>query len=307
MKKNKYRYEKKSMFFVAFMAFIVSACGNKEGETDSNGTFQATEILVSAQVQGVIESFLVEEGFNVKANECLGHIDTIQYYLKKIQFEAAIQSARSRLSDVDIQTAVLNEQLLAALTEQRRLESLVLSNAATGKQLDDINSKTKVLRKQINAAIISLESANSSIMNEIEGLKAQLGQINDYLSKSYIYSPIDGTVLLKYAQEGELASPGKVLFKVASLDRMRLRIYLTGNQLAMIRVGQSVRVNAELGQDGNKLYRGIVTRISDKSEFTPKSIQTRDERSNLVYAVDVSVPNDGDLKIGMYGGIYIDK
>lgn len=295
------------MFFVAFMAFIVSACGNKEGETDSNGTFQATEILVSAQVQGVIESFLVEEGFNVKANECLGHIDTIQYYLKKIQFEAAIQSARSRLSDVDIQTAVLNEQLLAALTEQRRLESLVLSNAATGKQLDDINSKTKVLRKQINAAIISLESANSSIMNEIEGLKAQLGQINDYLSKSYIYSPIDGTVLLKYAQEGELASPGKVLFKVASLDRMRLRIYLTGNQLAMIRVGQSVRVNAELGQDGNKLYRGIVTRISDKSEFTPKSIQTRDERSNLVYAVDVSVPNDGDLKIGMYGGIYIDK
>lgn len=298
---------KKSMFFVAFMAFIVSACGNKEGETDSNGTFQATEILVSAQVQGVIESFLVEEGFNVKANECLGHIDTIQYYLKKIQFEAAIQSARSRLSDVDIQTAVLNEQLLAALTEQRRLESLVLSNAATGKQLDDINSKTKVLRKQINAAIISLESANSSIMNEIEGLKAQLGQINDYLSKSYIYSPIDGTVLLKYAQEGELASPGKVLFKVASLDRMRLRIYLTGNQLAMIRVGQSVRVNAELGQDGNKLYRGIVTRISDKSEFTPKSIQTRDERSNLVYAVDVSVPNDGDLKIGMYGGIYIDK
>lgn len=298
---------KKSMFFVAFMAFIVSACGNKEGETDSNGTFQATEILVSAQVQGVIENFLVEEGFNVKANECLGHIDTIQYYLKKIQFEAAIQSARSRLSDVDIQTAVLNEQLLAALTEQRRLESLVLSNAATGKQLDDINSKTKVLRKQINAAIISLESANSSIMNEIEGLKAQLGQINDYLSKSYIYSPIDGTVLLKYAQEGELASPGKVLFKVASLDRMRLRIYLTGNQLAMIRVGQSVRVNAELGQDGNKLYRGIVTRISDKSEFTPKSIQTRDERSNLVYAVDVSVPNDGDLKIGMYGGIYIDK
>lgn len=298
---------KKSMFFVAFMAFIVSACGNKEGETDSNGTFQATEILVSAQVQGVIENFLVEEGFNVKANECLGHIDTIQYYLKKIQFEAVIQSARSRLSDVDIQTAVLNEQLLAALTEQRRLESLVLSNAATGKQLDDINSKTKVLRKQINAAIISLESANSSIMNEIEGLKAQLGQINDYLSKSYIYSPIDGTVLLKYAQEGELASPGKVLFKVASLDRMRLRIYLTGNQLAMIRVGQSVRVNAELGQDGNKLYRGIVTRISDKSEFTPKSIQTRDERSNLVYAVDVSVPNDGDLKIGMYGGIYIDK
>ncbi len=289
------------------IGLALSACHSKNSATDASGTFEATEVMISAQANGIIEAFTVEEGYNVPAGVVLGYIDTVQLALKKKQLQASLRAIKAKLPDVGIQIAALEQQLATAGKEQKRLENLVRSNAAPQKQLDDVNAQLEVLQKQLNASRSSLENGNASASDEMDALKAQLEQVEDLLAKSYIQSPIGGTVLVKYAEQGELAAPGKVLFKVADMNRMKLRVYVTADQLAKLKVGQQVRVNAEFGTTENKAYRGTVTWISDKSEFTPKTIQTRDERANLVYAVFVSVPNDGNLKIGMYGGIYLEE
>jgi HlyD family secretion protein len=284
-----------------------TSCGSKDGETDASGTFEATEIIVSAQASGEIRQFQVEEGQELQAGKCVGYIDTVQLVLKKRQLLASTQAAQTRKPDVEIQLAALEQQLSTAGTEKQRMENLVKANAATQKQLDDLNAQIEVLRKQIRATRNTLESGTSGINRETDALRAQIEQIDDQLLKSYISSPIDGTVLVKYAEAGELATQGKSLFKMADMRQLILRVYVTADQLAKLKVGQQVKVNAEFGSEENKAYTGTVTWISAKSEFTPKTIQTRDERANLVYAVKVTVPNDGDLKIGMYGGILFKK
>lgn len=296
----------KFYFWIPALLLLI-ACKSKNGEADASGTFEATEVIVSAQATGTLLSFQVSEGQDVKAGDNLGFIDTIQLDLRKKQLLASIQAAQTRKPDVDVQVAALEQQIVTARSEKRRVENLVKANAANQKQLDDLNAQIEVLVKQLKATKTTLESSTSGIDKESSALKIQIEQINDQIRRSYISSPIDGTVLVKYAEAGELAVQGKSLFKVANMKQMLLRVYVTADQLAKLTLGQTVNVNAEMGTTDNKAYKGTVTWISAKSEFTPKTIQTRDERANLVYAVKVAVENDGVLKIGMYGGIHFDK
>lgn len=295
------------LFYLALVLPFITACSKSKNATDASGTFEATEIIVSSQVTGTLLAFNVEEGQEVKAGVLLGSIDTVQLDLRKKQLEASIQAVQARKPEVNVQLAALQQQIATAQTEKRRVENLVKANAANQKQLDDLNAQIEVLNKQFLATRSTLESGNNGLNKESSALKIQIDQLNDQLKRSYISSPIDGTVLVKYAEAGELALPGKSLFKVADLSKMILRVYVTADQLAKIKVGQVVDVNAELGTSDNKAYKGTVTWISAKSEFTPKTIQTRDERANLVYAVKVAVVNDGNLKMGMYGGIHFNQ
>ena len=296
----------KLLYWAPALLFLVSCHSNKD-VSDASGTFEATEVIVSAQATGPILAFNIEEGQDLKAGVNLGFIDTIQLDLRKKQLQASIQAAQTRKPDVEVQVAALEQQIATAGTEKHRLENLVKANAANQKQLDDLNAQIEVLNKQLIATRTTLQSSSSGINKESSALKIQVDQINDQLRRSYISSPIDGTVLVKYAETGELAVQGRSLFKVADMTQMILRVYVTADQLAKVKLGQTVDVNAELGTSENKAYKGTVTWISGKSEFTPKTIQTRDERANLVYAVKVAVKNDGILKIGMYGGIHFSQ
>jgi len=294
-------------FLIIAVSLLLVSCRSNKSEADASGTFEATEVIVSAQATGLLQNFSVEEGQDLKAGATLGFIDTVQLDLRKKQLQATIQASQTRKPDVEVQLAALEQQLATARSEKRRVENLVKANAANQKQLDDLDAQIEVLTKQLKATRTTLESSTSGINKEGSALKIQVDQINDQLRRSYISSPIDGTVLVKYAQNGELAMQGKSLFKVADMSQMILRVYVTADQLAKLKLGQTVDVNAELGSTDNKAYKGTVTWISAKSEFTPKTIQTRNERANLVYAVKVAVKNDGILKIGMYGGIHFNK
>jgi HlyD family secretion protein len=296
----------KLLLIVPVFLLLVS-CHSKNGTSDASGTFEATEVIVSAQATGTILNFKVEEGQDLKAGATIGFIDTIQLDLRKKQLLATIQASQTRKPDVEVQLAALEQQIATARSEKHRVENLVKANAANQKQLDDLNAQIEVFTKQLVATRTTLESSTSGINKESSAMKIQVDQINDQLRRSYISSPIDGTLLVKYAETGELAIQGKSLFKVADMSQMILRVYVSADQLSKLKLDQTVDVNAELGTTDNKAYKGTVTWISAKSEFTPKTIQTRDERANLVYAVKVAVKNDGILKIGMYGGIHFSK
>ena len=289
------------------LVLSLSSCRKSNADMDASGTFEATEVIVSSEANGKIIRFDVQEGQDLKAGQNLGYIDTVQLYLRRKQLLASIQAAQTRKPDVNVQIAALQQQLTTAKSEKIRVENLLKANAANQKQLDDINAQIEVLQKQLHASRITLESSRNGINDESDALKMQVAQIEDQLQKSYIVSPINGTVLVKYAETGELAMQGKALFKIADIQNMTLRAYVTADQLAQLKVGQTVDVNAEFGSEDNKAYQGQVEWISSKAEFTPKTIQTRDERANLVYAVKVAVKNDGNLKIGMYGSIKFKK
>jgi HlyD family secretion protein len=294
----------KSHHFLSVACLLVlTSCGIKDTEADASGTFESTEIIVSSETAGKILKLDMLEGQEVKASEALGIIDTVQLYLKKVQLQSSIQAAQSRRPDMDSQLAGLKQQLETANIERDRFEKLLKANAANQKQLDDINAQIKLLEKQLNAQQTLLEKSDQGISDETTAMSYQMEQINDQLSKSYICSPIDGTILVKYAEAGELATPGKPLFKVADLDNMYLKAYITTDQLSTLKIGQEVEVVAEFSEKDIRKYIGKVSWISSKSEFTPKTVQTRNERANLVYAVKVLVENDGYLKIGMYGGL----
>jgi HlyD family secretion protein len=297
----------KKYLFSALIAVIAIACNNSSKEADAYGIFEVREVIISAQGNGELVSFEVTEGQEVKANNPLGYIDTTQLYLKKMQLMASMKAVQSRQHSVSKQIAGLQQQIITQKTEQKRFENLVKSNAATQKQLDDINAQILYFEKQLAAQTEILENSNSSISNELSGLTLQIAQIEDQLRKSIVSSPIDGVILSKYAEQGELAMPGKSLFKVADINDMKLRVYITADQLTALKIGQSVTVYADQGKSGRKEYPGTITWISDKAEFTPKTIQTRDERANLVYAVKVAVKNDGYIKRGMYGEMIIDN
>lgn len=283
----------------------ISSCKSDESEYDASGTFETTEIIVSAEATGKILEFNLIEGQEVNENEFLGVIDSTQIFLKKLQLQASQQALISRKPNLSKQIAALEQQLTTARKEKNRVEQLVQAEAGTTKQLDDLTAQVAVLEKQLTASRSTLETTLQSLSHENQALEIQIQQLDDQLSKCRISSPVKGTVLVKYAEKGELAVAGKALFKVGDTQNMLFRAYITADQLSKVKAGQQVQVLADYGADELKSYEGTITWISSKSEFTPKTIQTRDERANLVYAVKVVVQNDGYLKIGQYGYLKI--
>lgn len=286
---------------------LFSACGNGAPKQDATGTFETTEVLVSAEASGRLLYFDIEEGMLLKAGEEVGVVDTVQLYLKKLQLEASIKSVEEQRPDILKQVAATKEQISAAQRERNRVSNLLKVGAANQKQLDDAEDQLEVLRKQLVAQNSTLSNSHQSLTWQSSSVGIQVAQVEDQLKKCHITSPITGTVLAKYAEAGELTAMGTPLFKVADTEQMYLRAYITSEQLSQVKLGQKVTVFSDYGTDEHKQYPGVVTWISDTSEFTPKTILTKNERANLVYAVKIAVHNDGLLKIGMYGGVEFNK
>ncbi len=284
-------------------ALLPVACSNNKTDYDASGIFESTEVIVSSQVSGQLMEFTVTEGQQLQAHSYLGYVDTTQLYLKKQQLMASRTAVSSRSTSVPRQIASLKEQIATQKRELARFGNLVKLNAANQKQVDDIQSQLSVLEKQLAAQTELLVNNNQGISGESTALESQIAQIEDQLLKSRITSPIQGTVLTKYAEQGEFTAPGKALFKVSDMQQMYLRAYITSDQLTQLKQGQPVTVYADFGEDKMRTYPGTISWIADKAEFTPKTIQTRNERANLVYAVKIAVTNDGYLKNGMYGEV----
>lgn len=282
---------------------LFSACGNGTPKYDATGTFETTEVLVSAEASGKLLYFNIEEGTVLKAGQEVGVVDTVQLYLKKLQLEANIKSVEEQRPDILKQVAATKEQITAAERERNRVANLLKVGAANQKQLDDADDQLEVLRKQLVAQNSTLSNSHQSLTWQSSSVGIQVAQVEDQLKKCYITSPITGTVLAKYAEAGELTAVGTPLFKIADTQQMYLRAYITSEQLSQVKLGQKVTVFSDYGTDEHKQYPGVVTWISDTSEFTPKTILTKNERANLVYAVKIAVKNEGYLKIGMYGGV----
>ncbi|MCB9046065.1 MAG: efflux RND transporter periplasmic adaptor subunit [Chitinophagales bacterium] len=282
---------------------FASACNSGKNKFDASGSFEAEETIISAEAMGTIQQFDLEEGQSLKADEVVGYIDSTQIYLKKKQLETQIDALLSKRPDVPVQLASLQEQLRVAEREQKRITNLVKGDAATQKQLDDINANISVLEKQIAAQKSSLNISSEGITKEVTPIRVQIEQLNDQLRKCTIINPVKGTVLTKYAEVNEMANVGKALYKIADLSSITLRAYITGNQLPKVKLNDKVKVMTDDGDGGFKETEGVITWINDKAEFTPKTIQTKDERANMVYAIKVKVKNDGSYKIGMYGEI----
>lgn len=295
-------YDMKSFTLFPVLFFLV-ACSSGTPEYDATGTFEATDVVVSAEASGRILGLDVEEGTILKAVQEAGIIDTVQLYLKKLQLEAGVKSVEGQRPDILKQVAATKEQIVQAQRERDRVANLLRVGAANQKQLDDAESLLKVLRKQLAAQNSTLQNSDQSLTWQSSSVGIQVAQVEDQLKKCHIVAPLTGTVLAKYAEAGELAAPGTPLFKMADMEQIYLRAYVTSEQLSEVKLGQKVTVYADYGKDVRTAYPGVVTWISDSSEFTPKTILTKDERANLVYAVKVAVKNDGMLKIGMYGGV----
>ena len=299
MKKNMKRLNSYTLIATALLS--LAACNRGDGDFDATGTFEATEILVSSEANGKIMELNIEEGDRLDAGALIGYVDSTQLYLKKMQLSAGLRSVDIRKPDIRKQIAALEQQIATARTEQQRMENLVKAKAGNQKQVDDIVNNIKYLQKQLDAQYSTLNKTTGGADAEAEGILYQIMQLDDQLQKSRIVNPQAGTVLVKYAEPGEVTAAGKPLYKIADTDLLYLRAYITADQLSTLKQGQTVRVFADYGEDDRREYPGTITWISDKSEFTPKGIQTKDERANLVYAIKVAVKNDGYLKIGQYG------
>ena len=292
----------RSLWITTLISMFMIACSSGENDVDGSGTFEAVETMVSAEVSGRLISFTIVDGQQVQQNELVGLIDTTQLFLRKQQLQAQIQAILSRKPEIATQIAALQEQLRGAKRERDRLEKLLKANAATEKQFDDATTSVEVLTKQIDAQLSSMDITTTSLESETRPLIAQIAQIDDQLERSKLLAPFNGTVLTTYVDPFEFAVTGKALYKVADLSSLILRAYVTNDQLTKVKLGQQVKVNVDHGE-GQRTYDGIISWVSDKAEFTPKTIQTKDERANLVYAMKIRVKNDGFLKIGMYGEI----
>ncbi len=286
----------------ALATFLLS-CSDADNAFDASGTFEADEVIVSSEVSGVIRQLNVQEGKSVAAGETLGWIDSTQLYLKKKQLQAQIKAILSERPHIATQLASFEEQLKAAQREQKRVERLFKADAATQKQLDDINAHADLIKRKMEAHRSSLDISTHGIVNETLPLSAQVEQLDDQLQKSKITNPLPGTILTRYAEAHELVTPGKPLYKIADISTLDLRAYITGEQLPSTKLNQKVKVMVDSADDQYKEYEGTISWISSKAEFTPKTIQTKEERANLVYAIKVRVKNDGYLKIGMYGEV----
>jgi len=297
--------ECKNLWFYLFVgfAFILTACSKKEKEYDATGTFEAVQTVVSAEQSGTLLRLNVDEGTTIAAGQEAALVDTTQIWLKICQAGATKEVYRSQKPDMEKQIAATRQQLAKAQTEQRRYRELVADGAAPRKMLDDAASQVQVLQRQLDAQISSLNISSRSLDKQMAATDVQVSQLRDELRKCHITAPIGGTVLEKYVEQGEFVALGKPLFKIADTANMFMRAYVTSAQLQHIKVGQKVKVFADYGSGQKKEYEGTVSWISNKSEFTPKTILTDDERADLVYAVKVAVKNDGYIKIGMYGEV----
>ena len=293
----------KKVFLWASITVLLFACGNKEKEYDATGTFEATETVVSAEQNGTLITFDVNEGDMLAKNKEVGLIDTTQIWLKIQQAGATKNVYQSQKPDMEKQIASTRQQLAKAQQDQQRYKELVADGAAPSKMLDDATNQVKVLQKQLDAQISTLNTQLSTLNSQLSTVDVQVDQLRDQLRKCHISAPIAGTVLEKYVERGEYVTIGKPLLKLADTEIMFIRAYVTSAQLQNIKVGQKAQVFADYGDGQKKEYEGTVSWISSRSEFTPKTILTDDERADLVYALKVAIKNDGYVKIGMYGEV----
>lgn len=321
----------KKILIISMLSITTLACNNGDDQFDATGTFEADEVIISAEASGKLLQFTVEEGTELKAGQNIGAIDCSNLALQKEQAQASVEALQSKTNSAGPQIliyeqqiitqksniSVLRKQLEVQEREQKRIENLVKADAVPSKQLDDINgavdvlkqqieaaeSQIGVLRKQIKAQQEAVAIQNRGILSESDPMRIRVAQVDDQLANCNIINPLNGTVLTKYAEPNEMTAPGKPLYKIADLRTLTLRAYITGNQLPKVKLQQPVRVLVDDGNDGYTEHGGTITWISNKAEFTPKTIQTKEERANLVYAIKVKVPNDGYLKIGMYGEV----
>lgn|SRR5690554_394843 len=285
------------------VSLLMLSCRNGESDFDATGSFEATEVIVSSQANGRILEFNLNEGDQLQEGQVVGFTDSTQLYLQKMSLLSNVRGVRAQQPDISKQTAAVQEQINTLEREKARVQRLLESNAANQKQLDDIESQLEIQNKQLQALTSTLQKSSANISAQSSTLDIQVAQIEDQLEKTRIISPITGTVLNRYATEGELATIGKPLFKVADINNMYLRAYVTNDQLGQIKLNDKVIVKVDDGKGEMKSYSGTISWISSKSEFTPKTIQTKNERANLVYAIKIAVHNDGYIKIGMYGEV----
>ncbi len=293
----------KKIIAMAGVALVLNACGRKERQYDATGVFEATETTVYAEQTGALLTFNVEEGDTVGQNREVGLIDTTQLWLKMKQAEAIKSVYQSQKPEQEKQIAVTRQQLAKAKQDQQRYKELVADGAAPAKMLDDANSQVEVLQRQLDAQLSSLRVNTNALDKQMDATDVQAEQLRDQIRKCHILVPAKGTVIEKYVERGEFVSAGKPLFKMADTENMFIRAYVTSAQLKNIKTGQKATVFADYGNGGKKEYEGRVTWISSRSEFTPKTILTDDERADLVYAVKVAIKGDGYVKMGMYGEV----
>lgn len=290
---------------ITTLTILTLAACVRETAYDAAGTFESETITVSARGSGEILSLEIREGDSVTEGQILGVIDTISLYLQKLQLQKQVQTVQSGRPDVEKQVAGIRAQLAQAKREKARIEGLLADGAATQKSLDDVTAQIAVLESQLNASLSTLRSSAAAVDGNSSAIEIQIAQVENQLEKCRIVAPTGGTILSSYAHAGEMTVAGKAIYKLADLDNMFLRAYFTSEQLASIKVGQQVRVFADFGGDTRIEYPGTITWIASESEFTPKSIQTRSSRANLVYAVKIAVKNDGRIKLGLYGEVVL--
>ncbi|WP_084332090.1 HlyD family secretion protein [Runella limosa] len=318
-----------ALLFLSLLS--LGACNSSDQAFDASGVFEADEVVISSESMGKILSLEIEEGNTLKAGQAVGSVDCKNLNLQKAQVQASMEALSQKTNDASPQIQILKEQLMmqqrqiAAQREQlrllerehNRLDNLVKAEAVPSKQLDDVDGQISVLKKQIETAEgqvavvqqqiksqqqqVSIQ--NRGVFSERKPLEERIAQFDDQLQRCTITNPIDGTVLVRYATTNEMTATGKALYKIADLTSLTLRAYITGDQLGKIKLNQPVKVFVDNGKDSYKEVSGVVTWVSNKAEFTPKTIQTKDERANLVYATKIKVKNDGFLKIGMYGEV----
>ncbi len=293
-----------SKYFTLLLAgTLLLSCSNNGNQFDASGSFEATEIVVSAEANGKILAFEVEEGDVLQAAQQVGYIDSVQLYLTKMQLMQNRKTILAGKPDIKVQLEALQKDLDNAYSDKQRIENLVKGNVASQKQLDDANTRIAVLKSKIAATKSTLSTTTSTINEQSGTVEIQLAQVEDQLRKCRIINPLNGTVLTKYAEKDEMAATGKALYKIADLSEIILRVYISANQLPQVKLNQKVKVHTDDGKGGFKEDEGTIIWISDKAEFTPKTVQTKEERANMVYAMKVKLKNDGTYKIGMYGEI----
>ena len=288
---------------IYILATIVAVSCSNEADYDAQGTFEATEVVISAEGTGRILNFDIVEGEAIESNSTVGAIDSLQLHLQREQLKAQQVALLSSRPDKEKQVASLRSQIAKQRAELQRVENMLRDGAATTKQRDDIEAQIAILEGQLSAALSTIDNNTSTINENAAALEAQIAALDDRIAKCRISSAVGGTVLVKYAEEGEFTTVGKPLMKVANLEDIYLRAYFTSDQLSKVNLGDEVTVTANFGGDERYDYKGRVAWISAESEFTPKSIQTKDSRANLVYAVKIAVKNDGRLKIGLAGEV----
>ena len=289
----------KTICTLAFVLLLSAACSDRNKLADAYGNFEVKDVIISSEANGILSRFNIEEGQLIHKGDTIGIVDTVPLYLKKKQLIAQKKTTSSKLENISAQINVLKEQKKNLMIEKNRLDKLFKDGAATDKQMDDMKGNLMVVDKQIE----SIKVQNDGVTSELEIYDSQIDQINDQIRRCFIISPMNGTILEKYTEPFEMTTQGKTLYKIADISEMYLRVYVSGSQLPYIKAGQKVDVLIDRDKKTMSHLQGVVSWISEQAEFTPKIIQTKEERVNMVYAVKVLVKNDGTLKSGMPGEI----